>query len=737
MNSTKTSCRKKYSASPYFSYNLRHNWHQLAIYIVVVILAMILPCVIEVSRQPMKRPDYRYDELILTIGAIGFLLSGLMGLFSGMSALSYVNNKQSVTCLHSFPLKRTSIFLCEAPAGFIYYAVSMALGFASAYAITSIPGLHYKNTALTYLCIILCSVFCYLLVNSATLLSAGLTGTGVARFLMTALILFLPIILYALIISAVNVGFKDLNCGYYLSSQITYILCPAARLLLQITDGAEEYMGYVFACLIILPYIAVYYAGAFLLHKYRRTEATGKTIIWKPIFIITKYVVIFSAALLGILIFGSGLFTGSHSTLDIAFGAVIGLVMSYIVANSILYRSTRSMFKDFKQFLVMALAVIVFALIVPANAFGWIGGMYSESNTKSIVLNLDGAEVEFNDNSIVSETEKYIDHEIYGDDSEIIKTPEMWSKNDDDYLREYFASYIKSDYEESEYYGDEYTEAATNTVISYRDSYKYVEVVQKPKFGIPLAFNIYLPNSSVIWEKILLSKEYIQHKNVSEWLDRDNFYEMELMLGDSQVNANIDGFSSYMDNKTYTEESYSTENRVLIAEKNRLMNKIIDNCIFNEDEIRNSPIVGYIVIYYKQENDINNSVSYPISVGQLDLLNSAAELIASIKNEAFTPYSSADKYYTDALRNCCAAVMVDTETGEARHIGMNEIIAHANETVSFNSIYGRGAFAEYAPVEDVGYIFITSDEDGNYSEIIFRRGAADHDELEELFNSLK
>ncbi|MGN1410107.1 MAG: hypothetical protein ACI4XJ_08015, partial [Eubacteriales bacterium] len=284
MNSTKTSCHKEYSASPYFSYNLRHNVHQLAIYIVIVILAMILPCVIEVSRQPMIRPNYSYDNLLITIGGIGFVLSGLMGLFSGMSALSYVNDKQNVTCLHSFPLKRTSIFMCEAPAGFIYYIISIAVGFVSAYAITSIPGLHDKNTVLSYLCIILGSVFLYLLVNSAALLAAGLTGTGVARFLMTALILFFPITLYALIISDINVGFNALNCEYYLSMQATYILCPIIRLVTRITSESTDYIIYVFDSLRVLPYIAVYYAGAFLLHKYRRTEATGKTIIWKPVF---------------------------------------------------------------------------------------------------------------------------------------------------------------------------------------------------------------------------------------------------------------------------------------------------------------------------------------------------------------------------------------------------------------------------------------------------------------------
>ena len=732
MNSTKTSCHKEYSAYPYFSYNLRHNVYQLAIYIVVVILSMILPCVIEVSRQPMIRPNYSYDNLMTTIGGIGFVLSGLMGLFSGMSALSYVNDKQNVTCLHSFPLKRTSIFLCEVPAGFIYYIISIAVGFVSAYAITSIPGPHDKNTIFTYLCIILASVFLYLLVNSAALLAAGLTGTGVARFLMTALILFFPITLYALIISDVNVGFKALNCEYYLSMQATYILCPAVRLVRCITNESIGYISYLFDCLRVLPYIAVYYAGAFMLHKYRRTEATGKTIIWKPVFAVTKYIVIFAGALLGILIFGSGIFTAANGVLDVIFGAIIGLVLSYIVVNSILYRSTRSMFKDFKKFLVMSAAVIVFALIVPANVFGWIGGIYSEGNTKSIVFTVDGVEVELGGNDILAETEKYLKHELYGYGSvPVIKTSELWSENDDAYLREHFSGYAKSDYEKNVYY-DGYADTEESIVISYDERFRYVEVVQKPKFGIPLAFNIYISDSSIIWEKILLSDEYKQQKNVSEWLDRDSFYEMELMLGEVQVNAGVNGFTSYNDNNTYFEDGYVAEDRAV----ERLMNNIIDSCVYNEDEIRNSPIVGNIYIYYKQENGKNNSVAYPISVGQLDLLNCSSELIAYIKKEAFTPYSSADEYYTDVFENCSAAVMVDTETGEARRVDVNDIVAHADETVSLSSTY-YWEYSQYTPAEDVGYIFITANEDGTTSEIIFRRGAADHDELTKLFKSLK
>ncbi|MGN1410339.1 MAG: hypothetical protein ACI4XJ_09200, partial [Eubacteriales bacterium] len=403
----------------------------------------------------------------------------------------------------------------------------------------------------------------------------------------------------------------------------------------------------------------------------------------------------------------------------------------YIVVNSILYRSTRSMFKDFKKFLVMSAAVIVFALIIPANVFGWIGGMYSEGNTKSIVFTVDGVEVELGGNDILAETEKYLTHELYGyGNGSVIKTSELWSENDDAYLREHFSGYANSvNY-------DGYAATEKNIVISYDERFRYVEVVQKPKFGIPLAFNIYISDSSLIWERILLSEEYKHQKNVSEWLDRNSFYEMELMLGEAQIDADINGFTAYTDNNTYVDESYTTKDSAAIAETIRLMNNIIDNCVYNEDEIRNSPIVGNIYIYYKQENGKNNSVAYPISVGQLDLLNAVSELVASIKNEAFTPYSSADEYYTDVFGKCTAAIMVDTETGEARRVDVNDIIAHADETVSLSSTYSW-EYSRYMPAEDVGYIFITANEDGTTSEIIFRRGAADHDELAKLFNSIK
>lgn len=366
MNSTKRFSRKDYSSAPYFRYYMKHNIYQLALFLVITALTMVVPCIIEMG----KRRAWSNAFDITDYGVIGFVLSGFMGLFCGMTALSYVNNKQNITLMHSFPLKRTSLFFCETPSGVLYYLISITAGFASLLMLSGIGNATADKKML--LAQYLASVALFLLIHSAALLAGGLSGTGVIRFLMTAMVLFFPVMLYGLIVFTFNVGNSAIDSDYYMSKTVVSLLCPSYTLLDVFING-ETIRDVLTAIPKTLPYTALHYVGAILLHKYRRTEDTGKTIIWKPVFVIVKYAVIFAGALLGIIVFGSSLFMGNTGSQDKVFGAVIGLVTSFILVNSVMYRSIRSLFKGLKPFIAMSVCTLVFTLLVPINAFNFIG----------------------------------------------------------------------------------------------------------------------------------------------------------------------------------------------------------------------------------------------------------------------------------------------------------------------------------------------------------------------------
>lgn len=231
-------------------------------------------------------------------------------------------------------------------------------------------------------------------------------------------------------------------------------------------------------------------------------------------FIIVKYAVIFAGALLGIIVFGSSLFMGNTGSQDKVFGAVIGLVISFILVNSVMYRSIRSLFKGLKPFIAMSVCTLVFTLLVPINAFNFIGRMYSESNTKSFDITVDGVEVTLSAENY-SEVAKYV-AEDYDPYSETVSVPAIWSDNDEEFIKDNF-----NDYTDDENY---YIEDQPATVIrSYYTSRTSLRIVQNPKIGMPKAYEAMIAMNGELWKAITATDEYKASMDISTKVTLDNY----------------------------------------------------------------------------------------------------------------------------------------------------------------------------------------------------------------------
>ena len=745
MNSTKTSSRNNnpYNSRMYYKYTLKHNWQQFAFYLIVVFLGMIVPCVIRTSRvdniPSLNKADFA--TILVLISEIGFTVSGLMGLFSGMTSLSYVNNKQNITCIHSFPIKRSSIFITETTTGGIYYIFSILLGYLLSYTIISVSAnmhsVSFGADELKYLItMIIASVLVFLLVNSTTLLAAGLTGTGIVRLLMTVILMFMPIILYMLVLYTINIGNDNLNAEYYMEEGIIYVLCPVIRLIKVASDDKILLSEILKTTLYILPIVIINYAGAFLLHKYRRTETSGTTIIWKPVFYVTKYVIIFASALLGIIIFGSGIFyysTGTRNIIDIIFGSVIGLVLSYMAVNCIMYRSVRAVFRDVKPFIAVSAVSLAFALIIPANCFGLLDGMYSISNTKSLTFEYNNAEIVFDDSDpeLLNEALEKIDM-VY--DSDLYDVPYIWSETDSEYLEENFPYYGLDEENSEQYlkygkYNDEGYVVEPENMMTIYNPMKYITIVQNPKFGIPLAVEKLFPANSELTKLLQNTEAYRDSMNVSKIINEDENRLEEIFInldseefslscnGDINVYASGDYGFNYHDKDILWEQAEA----------------LIDLCAYDSYMPMDSSIAGDIRFSYTK-NDRYYNLSYPIYAQDLELLNSVSSLAASIKNISFTDYNSADEYYEKLYLNYTEAVIVDIETGEAKRIDLDVITEYADKTIN-EHLMSSSSINRFSELEEApGYLFLVKNKDTEM--LLFRKGKADKTELKALFDSL-
>ncbi len=720
--------RSAYKAAPYFRYYIKHNVYQLVLFLVVIILAVIVPCCMEYGRFVKDYPKELLD--ITQYGKIGFVLSGCMGLFCGMTALSYVNGKQNITCMHSFPLKRTTLFLCETPAGIIYYLLSITIGFAAILIISGFEKCTIDKSMFSVM--YFASIAMFILMHSAVMFAAGLSGTGAGRFFTAMLILFMPFVLYALVVYTCEIGNSNIDSSYYLDSKVCSALCPFYRLLNAIFnyDTAETAISEIFKT---VPYIAVNYAAAVLLHKYRRTEDTTKTIIWKPVFWIVKYSVMFVGAAIGIIIFGADLFFGATSISYKIFGAVLGLFMSYIFMNCVLYRSVRSIFKDVKPSLIFASAVLLYTLVVPANLFGIVGKLYSESNTIRFVIDVDRVEVTVQSEYYEEISEYTAAYNSTGgiySDNEIYVTG-IWSDEDDEYVRENFSEYVGKPYDDTADNIYEEDLAATSIVRSC-SGHISADIVQYPVFGIPMAYHIVIPMEGELWQKIKSSEEYVSAMDISDYKEAGKYESIQITVGEKSVTFSPDSTCEVIDND-FTYETYRSLDDEEKIKRDELIEKLIDSAVYDEEMLADNTIIGYVEINTGL-SDNYYTITYPISAGNIDMLNAAVDLLAFAEgSERDIRYSSADEYFADAAAEYEYAVMIDLKTGEAKRIDSDTIAEYSKYTSALSYFWWE--YYKYTSIDN-GYMLLVKDNAGYSQELYFRNGADIENELTVLFESL-
>ncbi len=735
MNSTKTCSAKKYSIAPYFRYSMKHNLYQLILFSVAVLLGMIVPFILDIGHH-INYEYYDAAKEMIEYAYIGFVCAAVFGLFSGMTELSYVNSKQSVSCLHSFPLTRNTLFVCEIPSGIVYSFVALTIGFIAVPLTASLSGYSLTVYLAEYMAMYLASIMAFLLVHSATLLAAGLTGTAVMRFIMTAMVLFFPIALFALVVTAFQMGCDELHYGYYLCENNIKLLCPAARFVYVLNEGGAGYI--VKESLLCLPYIAVHYVGAVLLNKYRRTEDTGKTIIWAPLFKVTKYLVIFAGALLGVIVFGISLATDIGEIADNIFGMFIGLVMSFVIVNCIMYRSVRMLFKDVKPFVTLSVATLVFVLVIPSNVFGIVGNMYSLNNTREFELDVYGINFTLPADRYNDIVECKSDYAYYN----VIEVPSLWSDDSEELLCRDYEAYIFDDTVQNGGYEDymkcvsEQTIACNTSVMSFSQRRSDITIIQKPKFGIPLAMSLTVSVDNDICKNVIYSEEYIDMMNRVKHVPFDAIYNIILSIGETDLNMYPpNGVEIY---NRYTVEGYYQESDTVEWTKYvSAVEEIIALSEFDPEKIADSPFIGTIEFTYASGASSNTNVSIPINADNIELVNAIVEFYSMVNNTEPVKYSSSDEYFRKTLvDNYVSAIMIDTSSGESREISLERLAEYSEYSICFTQ-YRNWEYSKYKALEDVGYMFLTRNKDGSIDEVFMDGSRISEDELDKLFVELK
>ena len=748
MSSTKATS-VNYSVRPFFGFILRQNWQHFALYTILALLVMFVPCLLSFTEGIPDFTGYDTGEEYLisqmnSLNMIAVILSGGIGILAGMSAVGYINNKSHVGCWHSFPISRTKMYLIETSVRAIYFTIAILVGFVSSHILAAVVFgfIGIPRMLLVMLVGLMQAVCCYLIVYSVTLLAGGLCGTSPMRFIMLCIISFLPVALYALFVYLFSDGMMiegaNLYESFYFNDSFMEVICLPYRVV--IFAGLEGNYS-VFQCLWLIPEAALYYIGGLLLHKYRKSEATGTTIVWKPVFTAVKYVILFTCGLFGMFAIGSEYVTGSDSVLRAVLGTLIGLIIAFIVMNAILYKSSRSMFKGIRPFLACTAVTLVFVFLIPLNITGLVGRDYSAPNVKR--LEIDG--MTFTDPDTIDTL-----MELMLED-ETIALPSQSSRltmdGDQEYLEKWFpnASDPKN-------WDSKYTELGLEIEPSYTYWLSSIRVIEYPKFGIPFAKSIEIDKNSAFWQTVRLSQEYRDAHDVSGF-PTDEVYEIDITIGEESLymyqsngRDNVYG-SPYVDVEAATVEYISatlSESEISVHYAGDAWNApaqaILDACVFPEG-YPDQPIVGRVWVMCREGNT-SRSYTYPVYADNVALINEFGRQTAAAKEQysadaqKFYTVSTAEDVIAQIVPEDTQAVLVNYETSEAKKLDYDELCTLLSDAVTVGRT-SRWDNTSNTLASTVPYaIYISRGSDSSHNEIRFRRDAVTEEEIAEIFASL-
>lgn len=765
MNLTKQSSDNKYSAKPYFNFVLKQNWQHLVLYAIIVILCMILPCVMFVNDLVESADRYsssvllsKVENIARNISIIGVFISCGIAVLAGMSSLSYVNSAKNVGCYHSFPIRREHMFITETATRVIYYLASILFGYGVSYAMIFVffPKVSYYIGE--YCTMAAAGIILFLLIYCIMLFAAGLTGSAVMRFLMTLVIMFLPIIMYALVICTLTLSNKRIYESYYFTYDILEMLCPICK---AIQSTVDTYYTGIAPMLIHIVEAAAFYVGAIFLHKYRKSESSGTTIIWKPIFILVKYLVIFAAGLLGILIFGSGIFD-SEGGLSYVFGAVIGLVIAFITVNCIFYRSSKAMFKGVKSFAVFTVCFIAAEIIFVNNVFGFVGRPYLPASTDKLELIVNDIHMVYTENEDIERVTDYLNEYIENGYSveKGYQLPYIYSDTNDDIIQSKYYNTSKTVFEQNngEYLEDEKYFFEEN-YADYYSSYQSGVLVQVPGFGIPLCLSIEFDANGEFWKEILMTEEYEKQLDLASWADSGKIANLDISIGDNTLyieNAYIStSMARAMSEETVqyvTDVQYADEYSGFKASEEgqqgkEYIEKLLPLMTYSTEKAKNSPIVGVICIQYDySEYDYEfgrgtGIIKFPVYAEDIELINTVIEIGYGIyeKNglkleEEMTVYDSSEDYIIRTAFKYNEPFLVDLSTGEA-HLLDSSTLAELLRDTSVMSIMSRYLTRSIVLGEQNDYAILVNSQDGSsQSWLFFREDAVTKSELDSIFD---
>ena len=341
------------------------------------------------------------SDYVRMLRATFVLLSGISAVFAGGYFMSFMHNKVSAGFYHSLPERRSGHFISAIFGAVVTYLAAALTNYILVFFIFIVNGFLYTEITTALLSIFWYGIFYFAVVLSISVLAGAVSGNSAIHTLLTLfLIFFLP----ALYLSCMALMASFGSAFRYLSArslmfdiEIYKWLSPFFRAIYILLYADEDMIATPEFVIILVDILmtALTFALAYIAYKKRPIERSGTPIIYGWLSETVKYIIMAPSA-----VFLAFIFDELSGGIWTFIGYLAGLVIAFMLCNTILNRSAKAMFSNAKGLLIYTVAFSVFAGILLSGF--WRLPDYAVPNSDKITLYLSGWELTFTDKDEIS-----------------------------------------------------------------------------------------------------------------------------------------------------------------------------------------------------------------------------------------------------------------------------------------------------------------------------------------------
>lgn len=374
----------------FFGFSLKQFWTSVLLYTIILFFIIPVPILMIISDRNIDSPLEIANMTTLLANewpvVIRYFIIPIMSIFAvaiSCARFSYMKNKVAVQFYHSLPIKRSQLFLTQLAVAALALAIPYLINMSAAAIIAAANKVCSTLLIQNILTITVESAVFSLLFFSLSTIIGMVSGIGAVQLTLTAVAAFLIPVLYVVTILFIDIFNENMWIDFYLSEKLLRNLSPILRFI-----NDPSILSVSELVLISLTAIGML-VGAWFIYKNRKSERAGIPVIYYTLGEVIKYILIYIGTLVGGLFF----YMIMNDLFWTLFGMICGMVLVFMLTNTILKKTAKAMFSGWKGLLIFGGVSLILFVCMNINLFGLNDRIPSAENTKRAIVEFGSDDV--------------------------------------------------------------------------------------------------------------------------------------------------------------------------------------------------------------------------------------------------------------------------------------------------------------------------------------------------------